>query len=84
MMEFDPPEHARLRRLVQPGFTPKVVATYEAAFRKWPGQVSIGSPLGEFDFVTEISRQLRSAFFVGLLGVPESDACESWWHGETR
>lgn len=27
MMELDPPEHTRLRRLVQPGFTPKVVAT---------------------------------------------------------
>ena len=34
LMEHDPPEHTRLRRLVQPGFTPKVVATYEAAFRQ--------------------------------------------------
>ena len=34
MMELDPPDHARLRRLVQPGFTPKVTATYEEAFRK--------------------------------------------------
>ena len=29
ILELDPPEHTRLRRLVQPGFTPKVVATYE-------------------------------------------------------
>src|SRR5262245_1360140 len=58
MMEFDPPEHARLRRLVQPGFTPKVVATYEAAFRALAGHVlDRVLPLGEFDFVTEISRE---------------------------
>jgi len=75
MMEFDPPEHARLRRLVQPGFTPKVVATYEAAFRILAGQVlDAVLPIGEFDFVTEISRQLPIRLLCRLLGVPESDA----------
>ena len=75
MMEFDPPEHARLRRLVQPGFTPKVVATYEAAFRVLAGHVlDEVLPLGEFDFVTEIARQLPILLLCRLLGVPESDA----------
>lgn len=75
MMEFDPPEHARLRRLVQPGFTPKVVATYEAAFRALAGHVlDTILPMGEFDFVTEISRQLPIRLLCRLLGVPESDA----------
>jgi cytochrome P450 len=75
MMEFDPPEHARLRRLVQPGFTPKVVATYEAAFRRLAGHV-LDDVLarGEFDFVTEISRELPIRLLCRLLGVPESDA----------
>jgi cytochrome P450 len=75
MMEFDPPEHARLRRLVQPGFTPKVVATYEAAFRLLAGQVlDAVLPIGEFDFVTEISRELPIRLLCRLLGVPETDA----------
>ena len=75
MMELDPPEHARLRRLVQPGFTPKVVATYEAAFRLLAGQVLDNVlPLGEFDFVTEIARELPIRLLCRLLGVPESDA----------
>jgi cytochrome P450 len=75
MMEFDPPEHARLRRLVQPGFTPKVIATYEAAFRLLAGHVlDQVLPLGEFDFVTEISRELPIRLLCRLLGVPESDA----------
>jgi len=75
MMEFDPPEHARLRRLVQPGFTPRVVATYEAAFRTLAGHVlETVLPLGEFDFVTEIARELPIRLLCRLLGVPESDA----------
>jgi cytochrome P450 len=75
MMEFDPPQHARLRRLVQPGFTPKVIATYEAAFRLLAGHVlDEVLPLGEFDFVTEISRELPIRLLCRLLGVPESDA----------
>lgn len=75
MMELDPPEHTRLRRLVQPGFTPKVVATYEIAFRKLAGQVlDTVVPMGEFDFVTEIARELPIRLLCRLLGVPEADA----------
>ena len=81
MMEFDPPEHARLRRLVQPGFTPKVVATYESAFRILAGDVlDRVLSLGRFDFVTEIARELPIRLLCRLLGVPESDAKQlvSW------
>ena len=75
MMEFDPPQHARLRRLVQPGFTPKVVATYESAFRTLAGEVlDRVLRLGEFDFVTEIARELPIKLLCRLLGVPESHA----------
>jgi cytochrome P450 len=77
MMEFDPPEHARLRRLVQPGFTPRVVATYELAFRALAGHVlDAVLPFGEFDFVTEIARELPIRLLCRLLGVPESDAAK--------
>ncbi|HEX6286773.1 MAG TPA: cytochrome P450 [Acidimicrobiia bacterium] len=75
MMEFDPPEHTRLRRLVQPGFTPKVTATYEEAFRRLVGVVlDRVLPLGEFDFVTEIARELPIRMLCRLLGIPEEDA----------
>jgi cytochrome P450 len=60
---------------VQPGFTPKVIATYEAAFRVLAGHVlDEVLPLGEFDFVTEVSRELPIRLLCRLLGVPESDA----------
>jgi cytochrome P450 len=75
MMEFDPPDHTRLRRLVQPGFTPKVTATYEEAFRRLVGLVLDGVlPLVELDFVTEIARELPIRMLCRLLGIPESDA----------
>jgi len=75
MMEHDPPEHTRLRRLVQPGFTPRVTATYETAFRKLVGMVlDRVVPLGEFDFVTEVARELPIRMLCRLLGIPESDA----------
>jgi len=75
MMELDPPEHTRLRRLVQPGFTPKVTATYEEAFRRLVGVVlDRVLPLGEFDFVTEIARELPIRMLCRLLGIPEADA----------
>ncbi|HEX6222349.1 MAG TPA: cytochrome P450 [Acidimicrobiia bacterium] len=75
MMEFDPPEHTRLRRLVQPGFTPKVTATYEEAFRKLVDVVlDRVLPMGEFDFVTEIARELPIRMLCRLLGIPEGDA----------
>jgi cytochrome P450 len=75
MMEFDPPEHTRLRRLVSRGFTPRVIATYENAFRSLARQVlDHALPMGEFDFVTEIARDLPIRLLCRLLGVPESDA----------
>ncbi len=75
MMEHDPPEHTRLRRLVQPGFTPKVVATYEEAFRRLT-RVVLDNVLREeeFDFVTEIARELPIRMLCRLLGIPEEDA----------
>ncbi len=84
MMELDPPDHTRLRRLVQPGFTPKVTATYEEAFRTLVDVVlDRVLPLGEFDFVTEIARELPIRMLCRLLGIPESDAGR-WWPGAIR
>ena len=77
MMELDPPDHTRLRRLVQPGFTPKVTATYEEAFRKLVDAIlDRVLPIGEFDFVTEIARELPIRMLCRLLGIPETDASQ--------
>jgi cytochrome P450 len=75
LMELDPPEHTRLRRLVNRGFTRRTVATYEAAFRELT-RVRLDRVLArpEFDFVEEIARELPIRLLCNLLGVPGEDA----------
>jgi cytochrome P450 len=74
MMEMDPPEHTRLRRLAQGGFTRRMVASYEEAIRVLAGAVLDESlPKGRFDFVTDVARQLPMRMLGRLLGAPEQD-----------
>ena len=78
MMEHDPPEHSRLRKIVQPSFSRKTVQTYEAAFRAIARE-RIDRVLREakdstIDFVPSIARELPIRILCQLLGVPESDS----------
>lgn len=74
MMELDPPEHTRLRRLVQGGFTRRMVTSYEDAIRDLAGAVlDEALPQGRFDFVTDVARQLPLRMLGRLLGAPEED-----------
>jgi cytochrome P450 len=77
MLDLDPPAHTRLRRLVTPGFTPRVVRSYEQAFRLLTRQVlDEAFAKGRFDLVTEISKNLPVMWLCRHLGVPESDAAK--------
>ncbi len=74
MMEMDPPEHTRLRRLVQGGFTRRTVASYEDAIRILARAVIDEAwPKGRFDLVTDVARQLPMRMLGRLLGAPEDD-----------
>jgi cytochrome P450 len=74
MMEMDPPEHTRLRRLVQGGFTRRMVASYEQAIRLLARAViDEAVPRGRFDLVTDVARQLPMRMLGRLLGAPEED-----------
>jgi cytochrome P450 len=74
LMEMDPPEHTRLRRLVQGGFTRRMVASYEDAIRTLAQAVlDEALPRGRFDFVTDVARQLPMRMLGRLLGAPEED-----------
>jgi cytochrome P450 len=74
MLETDPPRHTRLRGLVGPPFTPRAVKAYELALRELTKAVlDHALPLGEFDFVEEIAKQLPIRVLVRLLGAPEED-----------
>lgn len=74
LMELDPPEHTRLRRLVNRGFTRRTVETFESAIRQIAVEViDAALPLTEFDFVTEIAEQLPMRMLGRLLGTSDAD-----------
>jgi cytochrome P450 len=74
MLETDPPRHTRLRGLVGPPFTPRAVKAYELALRELATEVlDRALPLGDFDFVEEIAKQLPIRVLARLLGAPEAD-----------
>ncbi len=74
MMEMDPPEHTRLRRLVQGGFTRRMVSSYEDAIRLLARAVlDEALPTRRFDLVTDVARQLPMRMLGRLLGAPEQD-----------
>jgi cytochrome P450 len=75
MLEYDPPEHTRFRRLVSKPFSRREVYAYENGIRALARTVveealDTGS---NFDFVERIAKQLPMRMLGRLLGVPESD-----------
>jgi len=74
MMEMDPPEHTRLRRLLQGGFTRRMVASYETAIRALATEL-LDDVLrrGRIDFTVDVARQLPLRMLGRLLGAPQED-----------
>lgn len=74
IMEEDPPQHTRLRRLVNRGFTRRTVETYEDGIRDLAAEVGDEAVAqGEFDFVIDVARKLPMKMLGRLLGTPDSD-----------
>ncbi len=75
MLEYDPPQHTRYRRLVSKPFSRREVYAYENGIRLLARTVveeALGSG-SEFDFVERIAKQLPMRMLGTLLGVPEHD-----------
>ncbi len=78
MIDQDPPEHTRLRNLVNRGFTPKAVRMLEDHFREVAERL-VREALdacaggGEIDFVDRVSAELPLIAIAELLGVPAED-----------
>ena len=75
MIETDPPDHTRLRRIVSPLFTPKMVDAYRGHTRAVADRLLDNAlAKGEFDWVHDICEMLPIRVFVDVFGAPESDA----------
>jgi cytochrome P450 len=71
---MDAPDHTRLRRLVQRGFTPKATADHEVLVRRTANELIDAFPThGDVDLVASFARLLPMRVITRLLGVPDSD-----------
>jgi cytochrome P450 len=77
MLEYDPPEHTRYRRLVSKPFSRREVYAYEGAIRLLARSVLDEAmpprAVAQFDFVEAVAKQLPMRMLGRLLGVPDSD-----------
>lgn len=71
MINMDPPQHLKYRRLVRNAFTPKAVDSYEERFREIARRsVDQAVAGGHCEFVTEIAAELPLVAICELMGVP--------------
>jgi cholest-4-en-3-one 26-monooxygenase len=74
MLDTDPPAHTRLRRLVNRGFTPRMVTRFEEHYAQLTGDLLAKAVAqGTFDFVTDVAAELPLMAIAELLGVPVED-----------
>jgi cholest-4-en-3-one 26-monooxygenase len=74
MLNMDPPLHTRYRRLVNKGFTPRMVRDLEESIhRSTDAIIDEVIETGEADFVTQVSAELPLRVIAELLGVPPED-----------
>ena len=74
MIEIDPPRHSRYRKLVNRGFTPRMLATLEPRMRAIAREaIEAGLSAGRCDFATQLANRVPVAMICELTGVPAAD-----------
>jgi cholest-4-en-3-one 26-monooxygenase len=74
MLNMDPPMHTRYRRLVNKGFTPRMVSELETKARERARAIlDKVTPRGECDFVVDVAAELPLQVIADVLGVPQED-----------
>jgi cytochrome P450 len=71
---MDPPEHTRMRRLVQPAFTPKVLRQYEPIFASVAERLlDEAAAHGELDLIREFGGAYAGTSIAGMFGLAIDD-----------
>ena len=74
LIDMEPPDHTRLRRLVSTAFTPRTVEGLRPRVTELvDGLVSAALERGEFDLLADLIEQLPVAVIAELLGIPPAD-----------
>tara|TARA_B100000686_G_scaffold325787_1_gene382928 strand:- start:1370 stop:2644 length:1275 start_codon:yes stop_codon:yes gene_type:complete len=73
MIAMDDPRHARLRRIVSAGFTPRMLQKLEDSVQQVAADIVDNvCEQGEIDFVVDVAAALPLKIVCDLMGVPES------------
>jgi cytochrome P450 len=73
MISMDDPRHARMRKIVSAGFTPKMLAKLEDGVRDQAKSiVDDVAEKGECDFVVDVAARLPLKIVCDLMGIPDS------------
>ncbi|MEU9973520.1 cytochrome P450 [Streptomyces sp. NPDC051014] len=75
LLNMDPPEHTRVRQIVQRGFTPRSIRALEDRLRARALAITDAARAhsGPFDFVTEVACELPLQAIAELIGIPQDD-----------
>lgn len=74
MVNMDPPQHAKFRRIAATGFTPRMVARLEPKIRRVTNEVlDVVAKQGSCDFVRTIAAELPLIVIAELMGIPVED-----------
>jgi cholest-4-en-3-one 26-monooxygenase len=74
MLNMDPPEHTKLRKIVNKGFTPRTIRDLMDHLRQEAGTL-VGNAVeqGEVDFVEDVAAELPLIAIAEFLGVPREE-----------
>ena len=74
MIDMEPPDHTRLRRLASTAFTPRTVESLRPRIETIVGGAIDGAlALGEFDLIGDLLELVPVAVIAELLGIPAED-----------
>jgi cytochrome P450 len=74
LIDMEPPDHTRLRRLVTKAFTPRTVEGLRPRIASIvDGVVGHARDLGEFDLIADLMELVPVTVIAELLGIPEAD-----------
>jgi cytochrome P450 len=73
MLNMDAPEHVRLRRILQPAFTPRAIERLRASVATNAVEIVADMPSAGCDLVTAVSAEMPLRVLADLLGMPRED-----------
>jgi len=74
MLNMDPPRHTKLRKIVNKGFTPRMVNELEQHIRVLANAIlDQVAPAGRCDFVSDVAAELPLQVIAEMMGVPVED-----------